>query len=472
MASRHLAFCRCLCRARDAELRRIPLRGVGPGVLHSRRPAAPRSGALPARPALIDAQARLTVIDEIVAGSRAADGRLAPAPVPRALCRDAAAAPRRREPDRARLYRTRWAVVGARRRADAASRDRQDRREHARGLLPSATARVRAGRCRRSRRSSSAGTRSRSRCLLARPRSCTRRPRSGSWCGSAWRPGSAARNGAGAGWCARPCSRCRGRVSRSWRGPLAGRLDADGRGLARGHRRQGLPLSARLAGRRLGHQPDRRPGDCRLLARAGARAALTVAGETPIVVGALALVRDLLRLAALQRRPRRARRADAGHARVLDDRFPRRRSTSCGRSRKAPRPPPARRRPRSRRADSDASSTARGVYGCFIQFPDRRDLRVDIQHDDWRDAMAWARTTDPGSGWLADPHHAARYGSTVRAAGHRDVLIEVLKDPAIAMYDRPSRCGWRTACARWTRSPGTRPTARAPSRAATASTTS
>ena len=48
---------------------------------------------------------------------------------------------------------------------------------------------------------------------------------------------------------------------------------ADGRGLARGHRRPGLPLSARLAGGRLGHQPDRRPGDCLLLARAGARAA-------------------------------------------------------------------------------------------------------------------------------------------------------------------------------------------------------
>jgi hypothetical protein len=82
-------------------------------------------------------------------------------------------------------------------------------------------------------------------------------------------------------------------------------------------------------------------------------------------------------------------------------------------------------------------STARGLYGCFIQFPDRRIVALDIQHADWRDAMAWARTTDPGSGWLADPHHAALYGSTVRAAGHRDVLIDLLKDPAIAMYDRP-----------------------------------
>ena len=58
------------------------------------------------------------------------------------------------------------------------------------------------------------------------------------------------------------------------------------------------------------------------------------------------------------------------------------------------------------------------------------------QHDDWRDAMAFAAATDPGSGWLADPIHAAKYGSSLRAAGHRDVLIEELKDRAIAMYDR------------------------------------
>ena len=53
-------------------------------------------------------------------------------------------------------------------------------------------------------------------------------------------------------------------------------------------------------------------------------------------------------------------------------------------------------------------SPARGIYSCFVQFPDRPHRSpIDLQHDDWRDAMAWARTTDPGSGWLADPHHAA-----------------------------------------------------------------
>ena len=50
--------------------------------------------------------------------------------------------------------------------------------------------------------------------------------------------------------------------------------------------------------------------------------------------------------------------------------------------------------------------------------------------------MSFARTTDPRSRWLADPIHAARYGSSLRAAGYRDVLVEELKDRAIAMYDR------------------------------------
>jgi hypothetical protein len=83
-----------------------------------------------------------------------------------------------------------------------------------------------------------------------------------------------------------------------------------------------------------------------------------------------------------------------------------------------------------------ALSLGRGAYSCFIEFPDRRIFAVDIQHADWRDAMAFAATTDPASGWLADPIHAAKYGSSLRAAGHRDVLIEELKDRAIAMYDR------------------------------------
>jgi hypothetical protein len=82
-------------------------------------------------------------------------------------------------------------------------------------------------------------------------------------------------------------------------------------------------------------------------------------------------------------------------------------------------------------------SLGRGIYSKVVDFPDRQLFAVDIQHPDWRDAMAFARGTDPASGWLADPLHAAQYGSSLRAAGHRDVLIERIKDHAIGIYDRP-----------------------------------
>lgn len=84
-----------------------------------------------------------------------------------------------------------------------------------------------------------------------------------------------------------------------------------------------------------------------------------------------------------------------------------------------------------------ALSFARGSYSRLVEFPDRPLFAVDIQGTDWRDAMAFARTTDPATGWLADPLHAAKYGSSLRAAGRRDVLIEAIKDHAIAIYDRP-----------------------------------
>jgi hypothetical protein len=83
-----------------------------------------------------------------------------------------------------------------------------------------------------------------------------------------------------------------------------------------------------------------------------------------------------------------------------------------------------------------ALSTVRGLYTCFVQFPDRKIFAVDVGHPEWREAMAWARATPPTTGWLADPVHAALYGSSVRAAGHRDVLLDAMKDSALAMYDR------------------------------------
>jgi hypothetical protein len=83
-----------------------------------------------------------------------------------------------------------------------------------------------------------------------------------------------------------------------------------------------------------------------------------------------------------------------------------------------------------------AVSTGRGFYNRFIQFPDRPVFTIDLPPSPWTTAMMWARTTEPSSGWLADPYHAAQYGSSVRVAAERDVFLEAIKDSALAIYDR------------------------------------
>jgi MFS family permease len=79
-------------------------------------------------------------------------------------------------------------------------------------------------------------------------------------------------------------------------------------------------------------------------------------------------------------------------------------------------------------------SAARGVF-VLVQ-AERRPVQLAIRDDDWGRVMAWARTTDKASGWLADPLHAVRYGTSVRVAGERDVFVEAVKDAALGMYDR------------------------------------
>jgi hypothetical protein len=84
-----------------------------------------------------------------------------------------------------------------------------------------------------------------------------------------------------------------------------------------------------------------------------------------------------------------------------------------------------------------AASTARGIYAGFFEFSDRPLFAVHLRDDDWGRTMAWARTRTPvDSAFLADPLHAARYGSSLRVGGRRDVFLERVKDGAIAMYDR------------------------------------
>jgi hypothetical protein len=81
-------------------------------------------------------------------------------------------------------------------------------------------------------------------------------------------------------------------------------------------------------------------------------------------------------------------------------------------------------------------STMRGVYIKTVEFPGRRVAQIDLQDNDWGRVMAWARASPVTSGWLADPEHAVRYGTSLRVAGERDVCVEAIKDRAIGMYDR------------------------------------
>jgi hypothetical protein len=84
-----------------------------------------------------------------------------------------------------------------------------------------------------------------------------------------------------------------------------------------------------------------------------------------------------------------------------------------------------------------ALSCLRGGYVLFVRFPERPAVQLGIRDDDWGRVMAWARTTSVSSQWLADPYHAALYGTSLRVAGQRDVFLEEIKDTAIGMYDRP-----------------------------------
>ena len=81
-------------------------------------------------------------------------------------------------------------------------------------------------------------------------------------------------------------------------------------------------------------------------------------------------------------------------------------------------------------------SLVRGVYIMVVEFPDRRVAQIDLGDGDWARTMAWARATRSDTAWLVDPEHAARYGTSVRVAGQRDVFVEAIKDGAMGMYDR------------------------------------
>jgi hypothetical protein len=99
-----------------------------------------------------------------------------------------------------------------------------------------------------------------------------------------------------------------------------------------------------------------------------------------------------------------------------------------------------RRDPGSRRASLAAAalvvlSLARGAYVMHVEFPER-PLFGRAASGDWGRIAAWVRSTPADSSWLADPLHAALYGTSLRMAAAHDVFVEGTKDAAIGMYDR------------------------------------
>ncbi len=82
-----------------------------------------------------------------------------------------------------------------------------------------------------------------------------------------------------------------------------------------------------------------------------------------------------------------------------------------------------------------ALSTVRGTY-VVSHAPDRHLIDARLPDTPWTATMTWLGEQSPAWNVLADPAHAWKYGSSVRVAAARDTVLEIGKDPALAIYDR------------------------------------
>ncbi len=80
------------------------------------------------------------------------------------------------------------------------------------------------------------------------------------------------------------------------------------------------------------------------------------------------------------------------------------------------------------------AAVARGSYVTLVERAGRPLVEVDLPPTEWTEVMHWAERQPVGTNFLADPGHAWRYGSSVRAAAGRDVYLEDVKDVGIAIY--------------------------------------
>ena len=82
------------------------------------------------------------------------------------------------------------------------------------------------------------------------------------------------------------------------------------------------------------------------------------------------------------------------------------------------------------------AAAARGFYVLRIEHHNPL-VAVWPQETDWRRLGRWiAATTPRDAHFLVHPEHVFRYGSSFRVVAQRDVLLEVVKDRAMAMYSR------------------------------------
>jgi len=81
-------------------------------------------------------------------------------------------------------------------------------------------------------------------------------------------------------------------------------------------------------------------------------------------------------------------------------------------------------------------AVGRGIYTLYEPAAEHSLVRIDLKKDDWTEAMSWIRAQPADWQVLANPDHAWLYGTSVRVSAAHDVVVESVKDSAISMYDR------------------------------------